>query len=318
MNPSKGVLRRCCVLVSLSLVSLVPALAKADEASLAKQCAEAGLAGLKALQTQQYLIAGEHLERCVSTCGKAASAAGPAVAELRETLELCESGLAKRRSDIPSIVVTATSESGADIADGRLLVDGEARSSYVLGAPIEVDPGTHEIVLERVGTAPLKMTIVAAVSKKLRPVELEATAVPPPPVAASQPPVAASPPPVAAPLVAATADHSETTWSGLETAGIVVGAFGIAAVGVGVGFGIDAHSKNIDSQDFCDSGNTCNSKGASLREGAFTAAHVATAALVIGGVAVAGGTAMFVLAPSGTEQTTIRVGPSSIAINMNW
>ena len=80
--------------------------------------------------------------------------------------------------------------------------------------------------------------------------------------------------------------------------GIITGAVGLVAIGVGSAFGLIAGAKLKDSNaTHCDASDRCDAVGLQLRGEAKDAALASTILFVAGGVALAGGITLFFLAP---------------------
>jgi hypothetical protein len=102
-----------------------------------------------------------------------------------------------------------------------------------------------------------------------------------------------------------------TRSSPLKTAGLVVGAVGVAGLGVGAVFGILAISKNSSANnDHCGAAfggtNHCDPTGISLRSDAVNFGNVSTISFIAGGVLAAGGASLWLFAPS----TSVQAGPT--------
>lgn len=84
---------------------------------------------------------------------------------------------------------------------------------------------------------------------------------------------------------------------------LAYGAFGVAAIGVGVGtiFGLQAVSKNDDSNaaGLCD-GNRCVAEGAALRDDARSAGNISTIGFAVAGAGLVAGVLLLVLEPKPT------------------
>lgn len=65
----------------------------------------------------------------------------------------CTAWLGEVQRSIPSIVVSARDPDGRIVDDARVFVDG-AGSARAVGAPIEVDPGSHTVRVERASFQP--------------------------------------------------------------------------------------------------------------------------------------------------------------------
>lgn len=109
-------------------------------------------------------------------------------------------------------------------------------------------------------------------------------------------------------------------------AGVVVGALGVAVVGVGVGFGIDAKVKFDRAKPVC-SGATCKTHaGVDDMTAAGTSSTIATGFFIGGGVFVGAGILTYLLAPRKQEPTSTSVqgirlepvlGPSQAGLNLS-
>jgi hypothetical protein len=123
--------------------------------------------------------------------------------------------------------------------------------------------------------------------------------VPAPPAATG---TATAPPPPPAPQptpLAPTESPASPPSDGhaLRTAGIVVGAVGIAGVGASLVLGAMAKSKNDDANAVCNGAACSSDRGVTLANQAGSLATASTATFIAGLALVGGGVAMFVLAP---------------------
>jgi hypothetical protein len=86
-------------------------------------------------------------------------------------------------------------------------------------------------------------------------------------------------------------------------------AFGLAAVGAGVGtaFGIMSKTKHDDAAAHCN-GNVCDASGVALRDDARRAGNIATVAFVAGGAALVGGVILWFTATPPTSQSNASLG----------
>ena len=173
--------------------------------------------------------------------------------------------------------------------------DGEKLTASDLGLAVPMDPGMHTVT----ATAPhfktweKKVDVSGdgnTVTVTVGPLEKED---------------AGAPPPVAV-------DEGDPGF-GYHVGGIVVGAAGLIAIGVGSVLGIVASGKLSDSNanGHCDAQDTCDAVGLDLRQQAKDAALVSTILFVGGGVAVAAGITLFVLAPKKKHNAVLaRVVPA--------
>ena len=217
--------------------------------------------------------------------------------------------LAKAAALEPALArLTIAVDAASDVPGLDVKRDGVALGHTEFGVAIPVNPGPH--VVE--ATAPKKKSFSAKVDVAAKQADARLTvtmeddatagAPPPPPPGPEAPPptLPATPPPAPAPGA-----------SGLKTVGLVVGGVGIAGLVVGSLFGLDAKSKNdqaLQPQN-CRTSTLCTQNGLNLTSDAKAAASRATIAFVAGGVLVAGGVVLWLVAPSSSAQTGLRVAP---------
>ncbi len=119
-------------------------------------------------------------------------------------------------------------------------------------------------------------------------------------------------PPPSAPLQVQEPASKAAPFPTSRVAGIVVGAAGLAAVGVGLGFGASAKSLNEKALTFC-RGKTCwDQRGVDLTNQAKSAAMVATVSVAAGAAAFAAGLVLAIVAPGSPTSGAVawRVGPT--------
>jgi len=178
---------------------------------------------------------------------------------------------------VPRLTIVApwakTTRGAAISRDGSLVDPAE------IGAPIPLDPGRHEIVAQATNKKPITRTVVAAAghSETLPLPELENDE--------ASVAVVATPP------------------TGRRTAGLVVGAVGIAALGTGVVLGVVAKSNYDDAVTGCpETGGVRHCPTGSGGAGrADSARSLATVGTIVGGVglaAIVAGTILYVTSPS--------------------
>lgn len=85
----------------------------------------------------------------------------------------CATWLSEVTGEVPSIVVQARDAQGNDVADVRVLVDGVTVADHLDGRPIDLDPGSHVLRLERDGSAPVDCSLLLVASEKARVVEAQ-------------------------------------------------------------------------------------------------------------------------------------------------
>jgi len=92
----------------------------------------------------------------------------------------CAGWLGEVDAALPSIVVAAEAD-GRDVADVRVLVDGESVAETLDGTAISVDPGRHELRFEREGRAPVTQSLLIREGEKNRSVSVDFGSEAPPP-----------------------------------------------------------------------------------------------------------------------------------------
>lgn len=192
--------------------------------------------------------------------------------------------------------------------------DGVLVGSAAWGTPVPVDPGMHKVVVTAPGKEKWETSVNAAEASTARvsvPRDLPnaAVAVKPTPAPAPAPVIVTQPPAQTTTVpqestTTTTADFPEPVverGDSQRTLGFVVGAVGLAGLGVGAGFGINSLSKREDAKDHCN-GDLCDATGVGLRDDAIKSGNISTIATIAGGAAVIGGIVLLATAPSGSER----------------
>jgi hypothetical protein len=138
--------------------------------------------------------------------------------------------------------------------------------------------------------------------------------------------------PSSEPLQGAAAPQQEAAQAGggaQRAAGLAIGAVGVVALGVGVGFGIHALSRDGTANTLCGSATTCmagrnQSMGLDATHDAVTSSKVADG-LLFGGAALVGvGLTVALTAktgpqkPTAARQTELLVGPSRVGLALRF
>ncbi|HEY2514536.1 MAG TPA: hypothetical protein VGI39_26915 [Polyangiaceae bacterium] len=202
---------------------------------------------------------------------------------------------------------------------GALVVkrDGIVIDPAVYGIGVPVDGGVHAIEASAPGKVPLKATVTVAPEGDKKSYSL--------PALADAPVASATAVPAPAPSAAAGREATTTNAAappeshGMPTAGIVglgLAGAGVIAAGIGIGFGVEALSKNNDSNanGNC-TGNLCNQTGFDTRSSARTAGDLSTVLIGVGAAAVVGGGILWLTAPKGrSNHVGVGVGPGSVHV----
>ncbi len=189
--------------------------------------------------------------------------------------------------------ITVAPQIGAGSVEVRL--DGRVLPKELWGAPTPVDPGPHEVEASAPGmqTWSSTMTVEAGL-----PSTLQVPALAPAPAPSGAPPEPTVLPP--GPMGAPPPRESE-----MKTAGILVGAAGTVAIGLGIAFALAATSEKEGAE--CGPPG-CTPAGESHLGQAGTDADIASVAIPLGITAIAGGALLWLEAPRTAPTTTGRFG----------
>jgi hypothetical protein len=237
---------------------------------------------------------------------------GQLAAASRDYGRALDGAKAAGEQDVVSAASSARTALEPRVPTVRVVVQGTPGATAKLddqpvavGTPVPVDPGTHRLVISAPGMRDAQATV--AISEKQRldvPVRLEA---------AGSETAAPAPVPVPASDDASRpegGEHSAFPW---RTVGLVAAGVGVATLGVGSYFGLQAKSKNDQSNNSggC-SGDNCTPAAAQIRRDAITAGNTSTALFVVGGVLAAGGIVLWLVAPSSESGSGVSVTPVAL------
>jgi hypothetical protein len=188
---------------ALAVAALVPGLALAQAPSApvgpagpAPAASPDKAACVRALDDAQRLRSQKKLTQARAELVTCASEGCPQVVR-----EDCARSLLEVDGALPTVVLSATGDGGADVTDARVSIDGVQVLDKLDGRARAVDPGTHVFKFERPGHE-YSVTLLILEGEKNRQVVAKLGA-PPPASSSSAPPPAASgalaptPPPVA-------------------------------------------------------------------------------------------------------------------------
>jgi hypothetical protein len=207
----------------------------------------------------------------------------------------------------PTIVFDVKDGAGHDVDAIKVSVDDHPLADRLDGTPFQVDPGDHVFTFELPGQPPVTRHFVLTEGQKGR---HESVMIGAPETPA---PAAVTPEPVPAEEPSVTPPKSHRT---LKTAGMVVGAFGVAGVATGAVFGLLASSRWSSQQRDCGSPTNCpdHAQAVSDHSALTTDGAVSTAAFIAGGALLAGGVALFLVGnrqPAEPQSTALVIAPSA-------
>jgi len=200
--------------------------------------------------------------------------------------------LARERIDAlgPTIPRVRVSFEGGPPPGLEVGLDGEPLALDALdpGAPpLPVDPGVHRFVVSAPGRETRTVEVTVAAGARVTDVLIPALVV----VSAAR-----------------NGDGAPVAASGRKTAGYVIGLAGLAAIGVGVGFGVDALAKQRQSNDKCPTDRCTDAAAVTASERAVTSAWVADVAIGLGVVAVGVAMVIVLTSPSAPSSRRARAG----------
>jgi len=315
-----------------------PAFAQpADDAARAA-ARDLGYVGVEAFRTGNYVLASDKFEkayrlvrtpslglwsaRALAKLGKyveaseryqevtllEASGSGIAIQKQAQADAATEGALLKTK--IPSVVVVLD---GVAASEAKVTIDGAPLAVELIGEPRPVNPGRHDLVLERGSEHATWTMTVADGERKIARLGFARSAPnagildgPPSPIA----PSGAQPP-----APSAAVDEPQPG-SAMRTAGwVVIGAGGAGLVVGGVAWLIASHKKKeIDDSGVCRD-NTCPSSQSDLVDSYNATRNVSTISFVAGLVLGATGVALYFAAPKpAARSTSVWVGPNGFGV----
>jgi hypothetical protein len=168
-------------------------------------------------------------------------------------------------------------------AEGELVVsvDGVPLRRAAWGVAVPVDPGSHLVKASAPGREDFSISVELAVKESKR---IEITPLPRSQKTGPGPAKSAAPP--------AEREGDD----GQATTGLIVGGLGLAALGIGGFFGIQAINRRAESDDECPTDSTCSDEGVRLNDSALQAAWFANIGIGLGVLGVGAGTYLLITA----------------------
>ncbi len=256
-----------------------------------------------------------NLAECYEKLGKTASA----WAEYRDAIPLARASGSKVREDLATTraaalqsrlsTLTIRAPSSAHSARGlEIRRDGTPVLQAELDSAIPVDPGAHTLEASAPGKQPWSTTVQVGADAPNVVVEV--------PILADAADANAN---ANADTAVAPAAHQpdepppKSGSSSQRTVAIVVGAVGVAGLGLGTFFGLKANGSLSDAKEHCLSyPSGCGPEGAELNSTASSQATVATVAFIAGGAALATGAVLwFTAGPRESHGVALGFGPGA-------
>ena len=208
--------------------------------------------------------------------------------------------------------ITIALGQGADVAGLQVKRDGIVIGPATFGTALPVDHGEHTVEASAPGHQAFtkKLTVQDGANETvaipvLPATTTEAPPVVPPPQPPPQPQQQSQQQPQPAP------DQGARPFPA-RTLGIVAGAVGVVTMGVGGYFGLQAISKNDDSNTMGCTGDVCTGAGKTARMDAVSAGNTSTILFVVGGVLTAAGVVLFIVggSSSGEAKPAVAAAPA--------
>lgn len=267
-----------CFAAALALLASTPARAAVPACDAAYE------------QVQTERAAGRYTKAREALLFCARPACGPEPGSPGSIERDCAAWLEEDLLKTPTIVLGARDESGADLRDVRVTMDGGAVALPLDGKPLEVDAGERTFVFSRRGVN-VTRGVIARYGERGIPLVVTIT------TGAGR-----------APGLAPTRPGSSAAVgvSPLRVAGLAAAAAGLVGLGIGTGFAVVAEAANRDAM--CDPTDLCELP--ERRRDAQRAGGVATVAFFTGAGLVLGGVVLALVAPPRRAGTVaLRLGP---------
>jgi hypothetical protein len=204
---------------------------------------------------------------------------------------------------------------GAGAVSLEITRDGIVVPPSQWGAPVPVDAGDHTVRVRAPGKIPWTTTITVRLDA--REVTLTVPPLEPEPAPPPGPPPPPPPPPLPPPVVVTPPPPPpDNTRDAQLVAGINLAIVGLAGLGIGAYYAVEAGSKNQQSLADCvmSQPTMCSTAGVTLRNTALKDGTISTVALVVGAASSAGGVVLLILAakkpgaPAQTGSVSVTVG----------
>ncbi len=198
---------------------------------------------------------------------------------------------------IPTIIFEARDATGADLSEATIAMDGEVLAQRIDGIALPIDPGLHAFTFEHAGQPAVRKVFVIREGQKERREVITFDWQPFPSKTA--------------------AGHALRVQ---QILGIAAVAVGVAGLGLGAVFGIDAMSKRKDAERICPD-QCADNNGVALWSDARSTGNLSTVAFVVGGVATAAGVALWMIPDTHASQgrrLQVGLGPGTVGAWGQW
>jgi hypothetical protein len=233
----------------------------------------------------------------------AASAAHSVGSKDREQLAVDRAKALEQRLSYLTITTASPLTPGAQV-----IRDGSAIEPAVIGTPIPIDPGKHDIEVVAAGKRKWAVAIDVGVTASR--------------VTVSVPDLADASLASRGPAIPAPAADPGKYGGAQRGVGIGVGVVGVMGAAAGTVFGLKAGSDWTAAKSHCRSyPQGCDTVAVNLSQDARSAGNTATVAFVVGAVGLAGGALIYFTAPKNpsTEKTlSLQINPTSVGLTYRY
>jgi hypothetical protein len=195
----------------------------------------------------------------------------------------CGAWLGDVEKSLPTVVITAKDGAGQDLVHVEVNVDGQPLVTTLDGQAVEVNPGEHTFRFALPDGTHLEQQVLVKQGEKNQGIVV---------VLASSNPSPAVPSPVEGASLPATPVATSSSGGSMRLWGLIAGGAGIVGLGVSVGLGLDAKSKDNRASGEAGAARQTDSQSATS-EG-----NLATVVFAVGAAALASGAVLWFLAPS--------------------
>ncbi|HET6146284.1 MAG TPA: hypothetical protein VFH68_02040 [Polyangia bacterium] len=215
---------------------------------------------------------------------------------------------------IPSIIFVVKDADGNDVSAVKVTMDGEPMVDRLDGIAIAVDPGAHDFTFEMASRPPVRRTFVIGEGEKRR---REIITLAPAANLARN----ARSAQVQGKSSQASPDRGPSeSPAPSRLMPLVAAGIGVAGLGVGTFFGLQALSRRSDARKACPDLCT-DTDGVQMWRDARRSGNLSTIGFVVGGVGLAGAVLLWVTArpePELTARSQVTVGLGTIAVRGRW
>jgi hypothetical protein len=212
---------------------------------------------------------------------------------------------------LPTVVFDAKDETGADLTEVHVQLDGQAFADRLDGIALAADPGEHTFTFEAAGRPPVTQRLVLREGEKGRRerVVLGASSLAPKALSAAVAPSAAPSPPSGPEAIGGQ------RWFALSAA-----AAGLVGLGTSITLALLAKSKSDDANALCPNDVCPTAQAVNMSRDAVSLGNAATVALIAGAASTGAAALLWLTAkPSASRASAgVAVGAGGLVVRGSW